>query len=1055
HALMLSYWDAGIRFIESSEPDAAVGLRKEAPFIHVDPKAASTSKFQPLYSAAPLVTGDQSTPLIEYLGRAAVLETAKQTFALREVLAALGRLSSLPTARLERAFAEHLDTASYRLDAWKTGLSALRLSELRSVRSQQGRPNGILLGAYGFVEDLRPRASNLEPAPLSPELAEVFRREGEAPPLIDPENAGHLHAPSLDHAATAAILNNAFRVHGSEATPQFAAVNLSSERVRRALAVLEGMRNGQSLGALLGYRFERGLHDAHAIAEVDKFIHPLRTVFPLVADKLRETRPEGDVDVRLVEARNVLDAVALLEHVRTSGVESYPFGKPSGDGPGQLPEATVEETRAIDAELERLMDIHDALADVILSESVYQTVRGNFDRAGGALKTMGQAHHPPEMEVVLTPRSGKTLTHRVALHLDAAVSPTTSPNALAMTPRASALAPLNHWLGGLLPLPETVGCRVTYTTPALASEQTRTVTQADLGLQPVDLLFLTSLELDAATDRGTAELDSRIVQFVRYGAGNHPGTRVTIEYTEPVTGVPLFEVAALLRSLREIVLKGRSLSASDLALPAEAERRRASLQPDLDDVETRVRAAIDALSALLPRFDALASVAPLDDYLRDATALLLDLARFGVPLTTTLEVHSTIRDIVARVHDKTRQVSERWQGKATAFLSELARYATLTTDEERLGLLRNLEGLVSAARTPEPPGDLDLYRADIEAKKAVFDAALEDFIAFPALDVPALSGVFAAADALALRAAALDAVPFSTEDEKAAAELARTELEARVGELEETVTSRRDEAAALLGGIASIAMGERAALLERAIRLVLGDEMRTLPRFVLPERDALELENARDAASNLVAHLTAAHPFPVDDWLYGIARVREKLGHWETMTLLVEALELSAPALTPLQLPHREDDRWLGLEFPEDYGLDGERVLYTAHFATPFDPTQPQLGLLVDEWTEIIPGDNETTGVAFHFDQPNSEPPQTLLLAVPPVRRGAWRWDDLVAIVEETFGEAKKRAVEPGHIDTGALAQFLPAVLSAVTLHPITIMANLMATQAQAAEGDG
>ena len=46
------------------------------------------------------------------------------------------------------------------------------------------------------------------------------------------------------------------------------------------------MRNGQSIGALLGYQFERGLHDSYGLAEVDKFIYPLRKAFPLVADSL-------------------------------------------------------------------------------------------------------------------------------------------------------------------------------------------------------------------------------------------------------------------------------------------------------------------------------------------------------------------------------------------------------------------------------------------------------------------------------------------------------------------------------------------------------------------------------------------------------------------------------------------------------------------------------------------------------------------------------------------------------------------------------------------------
>ncbi len=67
------------------------------------------------------------------------------------------------------------------------------------------------------------------------------------------------------------------------------AVNLTSERARTAVAMLEGIRAGQGLTDLLGYQFERGLHDRHNLAEVDKFIFKLRKAFPLRADRLKST----------------------------------------------------------------------------------------------------------------------------------------------------------------------------------------------------------------------------------------------------------------------------------------------------------------------------------------------------------------------------------------------------------------------------------------------------------------------------------------------------------------------------------------------------------------------------------------------------------------------------------------------------------------------------------------------------------------------------------------------------------------------------------------------
>ena len=45
---------------------------------------------------------------------------------------------------------------------------------------------------------------------------------------------------------------------------------------------------------------------------------------------------------------------------------------------------------------------------------------------------------------------------------------------------------------------------------------------------------------------------------------------------------------------------------------------------------------------------------------------------------------------------------------------------------------------------------------------------------------------------------------------------------------------------------------------------------------------------------------------------------------------------------------------------------------------------------MVDEWSEVIPAGTETTGIAVHYNQPSTEPPQTLLLVVTPEITGRW-----------------------------------------------------------------
>jgi hypothetical protein len=105
----------------------------------------------------------------------------------------------------------------------------------------------------------------------------------------------------------------------------------------------------------------------------------------------------------------------------------------------------------------------------------------------------------------------------------------------------------------------------------------------------------------------------------------------------------------------------------------------------------------------------------------------------------------------------------------------------------------------------------------------------------------------------------------------------------------------------------------------------------------------------------------------------------------------------------------------------------------------------------------VIPTDQETTGLAFHFNRPNSEAPQAILLVTPPVHRGAWQWHDLVDTLHETLDLARLRAVQPTDLDQKKLGPLLPAVVSAVTTFPITAMLNFaFSNNVQLAlDGDG
>ena len=187
--------------------------------------------------------------------------------------------------------------------------------------------------------------------------------------------------------------------------------------------------------------------------------------------------------------------------------------------------------------------------------------------------------------------------------------------------------------------------------------------------------------------------------------------------------------------------------------------------------------------------------------------------------------------------------------------------------------------------------------------------------------------------------------------------------------------------------------------------------------------------------------------------MQGAARVRDRLGLLETVATLSEGFGQAAAPIRPLQLPYRDKDYWVAVRYPDvapadlddpdafrpadDY-LSLAQLLPTA----AFDPAATQTGLLIDAWNEVIPNRRETTGIAINYNQPNSEPPQCLLLAVTPEVSGAWKWDQLIAVLEETLERAKLRAVEPDHIGATALAHFLPAILTPTTSNPDAAIAT-------------
>jgi len=124
-----------------------------------------------------------------------------EALSLREVRECLKALIDLPTARLERLLVEHLDLCTYRLDAWQTGCFYRRLLQQRFPRGSEdgveARVQGIYLGAFGWLEELRPGPAPT-PADLSAIPTSLHNPERDGPVFEQPENGGFIHGPSLN-----------------------------------------------------------------------------------------------------------------------------------------------------------------------------------------------------------------------------------------------------------------------------------------------------------------------------------------------------------------------------------------------------------------------------------------------------------------------------------------------------------------------------------------------------------------------------------------------------------------------------------------------------------------------------------------------------------------------------------------------------------------------------------------------------------------------------------------------------------------------------------------
>ena len=612
HALLREIADAAARLTANQTGADLASLLRDAELIDLVDGAPPIMHWKRQLDTKLVSSGGRT---VRQVLEAETSFTAAPLVALGELRKCLARLAKLDSASLLQLMESTLDLSAHRLDAWVTSIATKRLAAMH-----QNAATGLRVGAYGWVENLRPVPPSLvRQVPTLP--------PGEPGPLQTPANdSGFIHAPSMTHGATAALLRNSHL--GPTGVPKASgpfAIDLSSRRAREAARLLQGVRQGQPLGALLGYRLERTLHETFVDngRSMDRFIAPLRRLAPLVIRANADTTGAAET----IAANNVVDGLVL--HRRWKETPQLVLAELAKETFGTSDLSTLTTL------LNRLDDAIDGLSDALTAESAYQLARGNTLRAASTLAAIAQGDAPPpELEVTRMPRSGTSLTHRL-LALMSGTANLNTPGWLAFGAGSRSVAEplLNFWASKLLGDASKVRCTIERIDESTGSvSETRTLHLNALAITPLDVIYGVEVaNTTAQPGSSLSEIEQLVLYHAKHDAGGFaPFAQLRLQHTRPANlaagEITLFDLLEQARVVRRLLAVARGAEPEDLNPP----ERISKATIDLAELEARVVRAENGLNAAHKALKALIAQVGTAATAESLRSALLKLGAFGI-----------------------------------------------------------------------------------------------------------------------------------------------------------------------------------------------------------------------------------------------------------------------------------------------------------------------------------------------------------------------------------------------------------------------------------------
>jgi hypothetical protein len=954
----------------------------------------------------------------------------------RDIIYSFSSRPDLDTQNYEVLLKGVIDLFTHRLDAWISSLANKRLTSMRVEN-----PKGLIVGAYGFVENLK--VTNDPQDSLS--------------------TGGYVHCPSINQATTAALLKNGYMAHAEEGNNPYR-INLSSDRIRRAMRLMQGVREGQELGALLGYQFERSLHD-HS-DRLDQYKDEFRIAFPIV---IQTSADDADqVSLESITARNVVNGLRLIKAINSAeGDIATRLESVLVDSIGDVRAAEIAQEEGVQEATDMLRDTMDAVSDLLIHESVFQVIRDNYERSGAAMDAASGNGIPPELESMSVPLNSNNINHKVCIVFDDKTD-----NFTDSQPREKAEPRLATWFQKVLGDNSEIGCCVGLSEQLgdeVAPEDKHLVTLDQLEIGPLDFLYICA----NYPGGGNSELEIKIKQVIKKRIVNlldmdaplsiDFGPYDTNKY-KPENGDAYeksFEDAIeTAHQILTTLSQAQFLSPEKLAEPERA----ISISFDLEqDIKPLLARTIDSLENLSNAVDVIDKyVLPLE--------IIEKVNRTQAAMTKTFNEPDKIKVIPGQYGESVFQSLERI---AQSMLDNPEEYIE-SLHQEVLQIYAGVNNTGSFLNTIERFKEdilrlVDTLFVEYLSGKLRITSPDENGDEQPVYDLNIAQNLDDGADYTSGISSALDyinnqiadhiellsryGIPAFLQINPTFSWLKGVVLAAskRIGNAASdfSLYQAAVDAATVDGADIKQLLNKAVEYLIRCMKAVFGKSFIVLPQFTVPDTDSYKSYITKQHET-----LNNASESRIYLWMQQVAQTHVSVQRLEDMLMVGESWS-GENILQPqvLQLPYQTkadgslsrsigwqalSNEELGISLVDSESLETREqkvravrpkgTVAIAMYSEGDISSERICGLMIDQWSEQLPFETVDTGIALNADTPNQQPPNCCLLAVPGERKpnGKWTPGELEAIVSDTLELAKIRAVDLDALPD--LKGLLPAV---------------------------